>query len=209
MASKTSTRGLHVDPNLLKKQLDSHAQTSIASDHYKKWKESFLLKPATHKSTNFVGGIGKITPRDTITSIKNFKLAREDHDTLIENLLYACYQAVHAIDPASDELQITRDKYRARIKGLPDVAAKIKELLKYIEENRDLVSVALKYSDMTTIGTQALAASQGLESPAIIESLLTRLEDGFSEMQKPEHPGLLNFDLDYLYGPLQKRPVKL
>ena len=202
MDSTTLLRGVRIDPKVLKQQLESHAQTSIASDHFDQWKKSFLENSASLKSANYVGGVGKIPPKETIEKIKTFELARGDHATLINNLLYACYQAEHAIDPDCAEIQIERDKYRARIKEFPDVATKIKELLKYIQENHDLVSSALKYSDMTTIGANALKISKGLESPEIIESLLTRLTDGFTQMQTAEHPGLLNFDLDYLHGPL-------
>ncbi len=225
MNATSSTRGLLVDSKALKQLLDSDALMSITSAHFEQWMKSFLNKPVPHKSitTAHFEPLGKsplntpvskkknkiktvdfkmIDLNGTIAEIKKFKLARGDHGMLVKNLLYACYQAVHAVDPAKDDLQIERNEYRSKIARLPTVVKKIDALLASIEAEHDLVSLALKHTRHTRIGSDCVFDWEGFELPAIIESLLTHLRNELSQMCGPEHPGLLDFDLDYLYGPL-------
>jgi hypothetical protein len=226
MNATTSLRGLRVDHEALKQLLDSHALMSITSAHFEQWRKPFLNTRVSHKSITSAlieqprkstsntpestiektkiktVDLEKIDLNDAIVEIQKIKLARGDHASLITNLLYACYQAVHAVDPVSDDLQIARDEYRSGIAGLPKMVKQIEALQTSIKENHDLVSLALKYSYRTRISPEAVIDWRGVELPAVIQALLAPLKEELNEMQKSGHPGLLDFDLDYLLGPL-------
>jgi hypothetical protein len=226
MNATTSLRGLRVDHEALKQLLDSQALMSITSAHFEQWRKLFLNTRVSHKSITSAlieqprkstsntpeskikktkiktVDLEKIDLNDTIVEIKRIKLARGKHASLITNLLYACYQAVHAVDPVSDDLKIARDEYRSRIAGLPKMVKQIEALQTSIKENHDLVSLALNYSYHTRISPEVVFDWRGFELPAIIQSLLAHLREELNEMKKSGHPGLLDFDLDYLLGPL-------
>ena len=185
-------------------------ERAICSDSFKAWSNSFVMKFAGQKTAKSkakeVAHQGdtwaKKSVKESFQKLDKLNIPKPRVESLTTNLLFACYLAKHSNDPNSDSVSDARAAYKLRINKLPQVVRNCRSLVRYLSENRDLASSALKYYDFSEISINAFPLSLDIKDVRVVEALLTRLADGFLHMQNSAHPGLMELDVEYRYGPL-------
>ena len=165
---------------------------AITCEKFNSWKQSFRTKKAYLKTTSFTEKFKRYPVAETLAEARKLKLSVGTPDQLELNLLYACYLATNTVDPDQYESAKERAAYKSQLTKLVPILRKLSDVLTFVKNNRNLSEAALKHSDETPKGRIALSKSKGIDSPIIVEALLTRLEDGFEQMRDGNHPGVLD-----------------